>query len=1067
MASQSRIEPGGFVVIRSPLLPIEDFLTWSSDLVSGCAKSDLKALEASLASDRETLRKRLAEFIRRPEVVEALFVASPDLVSGLTYWQEDPNSKRGARVETALVKYMGRMCARATPFGLFAGCTTGSTGVATYLHLRPREHYRRHVRLDMGYLYSVSEAIESETDRRWLTYFPNSSLYCAAGRIHYNEVRVLNGKLATRLIALEATPYLLSTLELAKSGAGVDLLAEALVGLDVSLSDARSYIRALVDSQILISDLRPVLTGTDALEELSLRTDAPRKAEERLDVLRLARAGLLDLNQSPIGVDKGQYDRLSSVLQALPTDASPEHLFHVDLYKPAESATIGDADLTAIQRVIIALNSLPRAGGTDELSSFKKAFRERYEGQQVALAEALDLEIGIGRTLYTSDSANSDNTSRNWMSYLGERLLSCIRNKVAELVLADAEINEFLIPSPPSLPRAFAAMVSLCARRNPLRKEVSDIVFHYAGGPSGANMLGRFCHGDPTLHAHVIRFLEREAQMSPDRVYAEVVHAPEGRQANVIRRPTLRQYEIPYLGRSGVDREHQLELADLTIAFADDRLVLRSKRLGAEVVPRLSSAHNYRQPSSLPLYRFLGCLQGVGAAQSIRWDWGQLALFAYLPRVRLKDCVVAPAQWRLSTRDCRLLVETKSRERYSLVQWLRRERSIPRLVQLRDGDNTLLVDLENVLSIEALVSAIRPEARPILSEFYPPADELVVSGPEGTFVSEVILPFLTTNEVRSNREQITVEEVMPDDRVFPPGSAWLYVKLYAGPATLERVLTKTIAPLASKFSERQLSEEWFFVRYRDPDSHLRVRFRGSPERLRNIVWPELSTALDLELKARRVTRVQIDTYTREIERYGGLKGVCLAERLFHVDSTACAAMLAAIGSEASAADRQLLCVFSVAALLRSFGVDAKTLIEWFEVFRPSESLMRRVFAREYRACRKAIMSYVQEGVIPSPEFAGIRDILFHRSVAIEEIAGCYRALLDENQCARTLRQLVLSFAHMNVNRLLRLDQVLISEARVYDFLRCSYESVLARQAKQKGVSAGADGGLQRLDLQQV
>ena len=61
------------------------------------------------------------------------------------------------------------------------------------------------------------------------------------------------------------------------------------------------------------------------------------------------------------------------------------------------------------------------------------------------------------------------------------------------------------------------------------------------------------------LRQHVEGHLRAEEALQPDAVFAEVVHLPEnGRTGNVILRPALRAYEIPYLGQSGVPAERQI-----------------------------------------------------------------------------------------------------------------------------------------------------------------------------------------------------------------------------------------------------------------------------------------------------------------------------------------------------------------------------------------------------------------------------------------------------------------------------------------------------------------------------
>ena len=87
----------------------------------------------ALAADRRCLRERLKATVQQPDVREAIFVATPSLDSSLESWFQDPDSKRGQKVERALVRYFVRMAARPTPFGLLSGCAFARVGKETQL----------------------------------------------------------------------------------------------------------------------------------------------------------------------------------------------------------------------------------------------------------------------------------------------------------------------------------------------------------------------------------------------------------------------------------------------------------------------------------------------------------------------------------------------------------------------------------------------------------------------------------------------------------------------------------------------------------------------------------------------------------------------------------------------------------------------------------------------------------------------------------------------------------------------------------------------------------------------
>ena len=109
-----------FFAFRTPLLSVDELLHWA-DGVEVSQSGDLQ-------SSRAILRSRLRAVVLRPEVREALFVATPSLDDGIPAWLDAPDNERGRKVERALVRYIQRMAARCTPFGLFAGTSIGSCG---------------------------------------------------------------------------------------------------------------------------------------------------------------------------------------------------------------------------------------------------------------------------------------------------------------------------------------------------------------------------------------------------------------------------------------------------------------------------------------------------------------------------------------------------------------------------------------------------------------------------------------------------------------------------------------------------------------------------------------------------------------------------------------------------------------------------------------------------------------------------------------------------------------------------------------------------------------------------
>ena len=197
----------GFFVLRTPLLPFQEFLKLSQGLTFAQAVAQGGDLAGAVAADRKLVRERLRELAGRPEVKEALWIASPEFFDSLALWWKEPESEKGQKLEHSLYRYVARMTSRPTPFGLFAGCSVGRINHETRLEVGPRRDYWRRSRLDMEYLYNLAEKIVADpATRNHILFRPNTSLYLAAGRYHHAQGYLSEKIRFYRLVATEHTP---------------------------------------------------------------------------------------------------------------------------------------------------------------------------------------------------------------------------------------------------------------------------------------------------------------------------------------------------------------------------------------------------------------------------------------------------------------------------------------------------------------------------------------------------------------------------------------------------------------------------------------------------------------------------------------------------------------------------------------------------------------------------------------------------------------------------------------------------------------------------------------------
>src|SRR5690606_28834154 len=138
-------------------------------------------------------------------------------------------------------------------------------------------------------------------------------------------------------------------------------------------------------------------------------------------------------------------------------------------------------------------------------------------------------------------------------------------------------------------------------------------------------------------------------------------------------------------------------------------------------------------------------------------------------------------------------------------------------------------DLDNVLSVESFVHLVKGRDEASLEELAPGADELCVEGPEGRFCHELLVPFVREDRRErassdaGDRPALSLASAASNiTRAFAPGSEWLYAKLYTGNATADHVLC-AVRPAIDAALGSGAADSWFFIRYADPDWHVRLR----------------------------------------------------------------------------------------------------------------------------------------------------------------------------------------------------------------------------------------------------
>ncbi|HTU95247.1 MAG TPA: lantibiotic dehydratase [Solirubrobacteraceae bacterium] len=995
----------------------------------------------------------------------AVAVGSPDLSAALSRRaaaaSADPRDPRAARVASREARFRIRMATRPTPYGLFAGVALATWGERTDLTLAAAPP-RTRTRPDMEWLLGLIDALQTDdTVRRHLQLIRNPMLLDAAGRLSLpSTVRVRAEDTRGQDVSVRATALARRTVQIARVPIAYEELMSALVGPDAEHDAVEAAIDVMCRHEILLTDLSPAPTGGDPLGRLRgrlARSGAAPGIAAQLDELA---AALEAWDGLPAPERLAELPRLAKRMAKLHPTRPSSCPVQVDMALTLDGAAIHRSVASEAARAAeLLLRISPYPTRLPHLRAYREAFLTRYgTDRSVPLLELLDPIVGLGPP--SSDSLGRPDRDEAARADRRDRALHLLASRAAhegrqvvELDEATAAELETWAPTPETAPLSMELVVLVAARS---ASAIDAGAFQLVVGPNlgvgtAGRHLSRFADllGQPALRA-LGDVAAAEAARDPQRLRAELVYLPtDARAANIVLHPSLRAAEIALNAQAGVAADGIVPLDELVVSLDGDRL--RVDWPARELSIAAVAGHMLNLQLAPAVARFLLDVEADQHPVLSPFDWGPLAGAPFLPRVQSGRVVLAPAQWRLPTqtapRDASAFAE-------AVAAW-RHELDVPRHVYLTVADNRLLLDLDSNEGVAILAEEARRDQAAhslVLQEALPALEHAWLQGADGGHLVELVVPFVrravTTAADRSDDgppHRAAPPHATAAQRLRPPGSDWLYTKLYCAPAAHNDLLAGPVRELGEFALGAGLADRWFFIRYADPEPHLRIRFHGQPLVLLGALMTEVSSWATELIDAGVCRHFSIDTYEREVERYGGAAGIDAAERVFAADSAAVCELLEAVRASPEALNRSDVAILGLDRLLGDCGIEGARRLEWLR----RHAQLQRADGAEYRTRKSELRTLLEgDGVAWHPIIA----ILERRAESMSAAVARLEALEAEGTLTRPVQAMLADLAHLHCNRLV--GGTPQDEHRILALLRRTREA-LAHQAAV--VAPGAHG----------
>ncbi|WP_367431893.1 lantibiotic dehydratase [Streptomyces celluloflavus] len=823
------------------------------------------------------------------DVAEALEHASPALASQVRALcsSGDPAARDVRRAVASVARYVLRAEHRATPFGLFAGVASAAIG--------PRART----------LWGSDDTVVGRASAEWLTAVVERLESCPA--LLERLLVVVNNTTAKRgdrlIVPYKSDPHgdrrrvveasvaltrpVRAVLDASRKPIPAGVLADKLSAEfpGAGLGKIQRLVRELVQYEVLITNLHAPSTETDALQHLLGQLDAVGAGSVApvADVVRDLHAVQVDL--SGCGSRSGRARAAARMRAQVP--GLKRHPLALDLRLNAQ-IELPEAVAQEIERAASVLTRVSaHPYGTAAWKAYQRRFYERYGiGTMVPLNEVV-ADSGTGFPDGYPGTQVAEDRSR--LSVRDDTLVRLAQaaalDGCEEVVLTDDLIAAMdLGPERPRVPphlevgvRVHAASVEEL-HRGRFRLELASVSrgvgvttgrFLSVLAPEDRAGLSAELADLPTADAGTIA-----AQLSFPPLLSTSAHVTRAPQVL----PTVISVQEHRATSSDVLTPH-----DLAVACDGRRMYLAAPELGHRVEAVGMHALNLTTHTP-PLVRFLTELSRAQCAQVTLFDWGAASAMPFLPRLRYGRTVLAPARWRLEAADLPGRDPPQAQWDSALEEW-RARRRMPQRVVLAEEDRRLHLDLGQAGHRTLLRQHLNRVRLAIFVEA-PAADAY---GWSDGRAHEVVMPLKATRPPAwPHLPTPAPARTLSPEQIQTPGvSSLLLTTLYGDLRRQDILLAQHLPVLLDQLG----GPPWWFIRFRDPDQHLRMRIAlpdpdAFAETIRTIgTWAD-------ELRGDRLlSDMRFPTSYREMGRWGSGEAWNAAEAVFRADSHAVVAQL--------------------------------------------------------------------------------------------------------------------------------------------------------------------------------
>lgn len=927
------------------------------------------------------------------------------LISSLSTYNSYQENKINENVKDTINKYLIRASTRSTPYGNCAGVEMGV--FSNYDNLKiDTKGFKNIISVDAKWLYDIKKELLKDID-----FMKNTKLYSNKNLI-IDKNKVKNPQVSSCFeeekhdySIIENNNLIKLILDNSKNGIVysnlVELISKEYEGVQEEL--VIKVLSELIESEFLMTELLGIVFSENSLKNFIELLLKYKNDYTYLNTLIKIDEKITEYNEC------NEIKTLKEIIELMKSIKLDEKDYICCCRKiNLKSNTISSEVKKELEENINEIVKLyeyytPRKYN---LSKFKNKFTEIYGlNSCVPIIDIIDKNKFGGIELFEknlNDYEYDDVVNGEFYDIVESKILAALQNQEEEIMLS---IDDFKNLKKKEEKIYFNPTLDLNVI---ITKEKENYIYNLApnvGSYRGGNIYNRFESAlDGNIYKNFvdeIKYYDDKYEKENNELLIEIRENFKNPRMHNIR--SYKQINNNYMAFSLIDLENKksISISELYLKLNNND-EFEIIHLGKNKKCRIVNNDMLNLFSKSKLSKVLYILSN-NIYTDIFNVIGKLYLnkYNYLPRIKMKNMILKPKEWNLS----KGMLSNKNIEEFSIDLKKAIERySINRFVYLSDSDNRLLLDLNNEYYYKIIYKQFKKKGYVLFEENeFMNKDMLMTDIENNKYMSEISFTLVMDEIEKVDSEEKNI--INYTEEMLPMQYGWIYFKIY-GVDEMEEELFLELKEISMK---KDIFDKAFFIRYADEKGqHIRFRVKIKSEKENKIAIKYLQDKFEKMYNCKYFGNLEMDTYYREINRYGGKKMIDDVETFFEKDSMLVYDVLKYYTLK-SKEDQEKAYIIGIISVLKSMYDNDEKLMEDLEFYTNSKENRD-----EYRKNRKKYMKIVEEVYNESFNYEEeIRNDLLERKSILKDIKN----KMEKIELTNERHNIIFSMIHMYCNRL--------------------------------------------------